>query len=76
LIAAGTFRLAMITRDKTYIPHATRALLFLKGRVDSEGWLVDVVDPLRFNVPGERSPEAQAFILLLQAAWRDYTNWL
>ncbi|KAG2088566.1 uncharacterized protein F5147DRAFT_726818 [Suillus discolor] len=37
-----------------------------------EGWLTPVVNPYSYGVQGSDSPEAQAFILELQAAWRDW----
>ena len=39
----------------------------------SDGWLQPVVDPLNIGVEGSNSPEGQAFVLMLQAAWRDWT---
>ena len=39
----------------------------------SDGWLQPVVDPLNVGAEGSHSPEGQAFVLMLQAAWRDWT---
>jgi hypothetical protein len=38
----------------------------------SDGWLTPVVNPLNPGVEGAKSPEGQAFVLELQAAWRDW----
>ncbi|KAG1824531.1 Six-hairpin glycosidase-like protein [Suillus subaureus] len=37
-----------------------------------EGWLTPVVNPYSYDEQGSDSPEGQAFILELQAAWRDW----
>ncbi|KAF8639334.1 hypothetical protein AX17_001582 [Amanita inopinata Kibby_2008] len=37
-----------------------------------DGYLTPVVNPHSFGVQGEKSAEAQAFVLELQAAWRDW----
>jgi hypothetical protein len=36
------------------------------------GWLCPVVDPLNVGSEGSQSPEGQAFVLMLHAAWRDW----
>ncbi|OJA09010.1 hypothetical protein AZE42_07393 [Rhizopogon vesiculosus] len=38
----------------------------------SEGWLTPVADPYAYGAQGSDSPEGQAFILEMQAAWRDW----
>ncbi|KAM0747198.1 hypothetical protein T439DRAFT_328960 [Meredithblackwellia eburnea MCA 4105] len=38
----------------------------------NSGWLNPVVDPLVWNQQSTKSPEAEAFVIMLQAAWRDY----
>ena len=40
----------------------------------SDGWLTPVVDPYDFSDQGQTSPEGQAFILTLHAAWRDWVQ--
>ena len=75
LLAASTYRLAAITLDFTYIPAANRAHSLVKENVNSDGWLLDTVDPETFftaSPPGTYSPEGQAFVLLLHSAWRDF----
>ena len=38
-----------------------------------DGWLAPVVNPLDIGVEGAQSPEGQAFTLMLQSAWRDWS---
>ncbi|KAI9439008.1 glycoside hydrolase family 105 protein [Lactarius indigo] len=38
-----------------------------------DGWLAPVVDPLNYAVEGAQSPEGQAFTLMLESAWRDWS---
>ncbi|KAK8087844.1 hypothetical protein PG997_002805 [Apiospora hydei] len=44
------------------------------SRVNAQGLLSPVINPLNWGdrTPGTESPEAQAFALLMFAAWRDY----
>jgi rhamnogalacturonyl hydrolase YesR len=76
LLAASTFRFASITGDRGHIHAAIRALKLVRNSVDSQGWLLNTVDPLKFSAPsgpGVHSPEGQSFVLLLEAAvsaWR------
>lgn len=37
-----------------------------------DGWLTPVVDPYSYSDPGVHSPEGEAFVLGMQAAWRDW----
>jgi hypothetical protein len=71
--------MAAITNNLTCVPNANLALQLVEASVDSQGWLHNTVDPLTFSTPsapGSHSPEGQAFVLLLHAAWRDYIAWL
>ena len=75
LLAASTYRLAMISGVSAYISAADRAFELIDKSVDEDGWLQNTVDPLSFSTPsvsGTHSPEGQSFVLLLQAAYRDY----
>ncbi|KLO09691.1 hypothetical protein SCHPADRAFT_833725 [Schizopora paradoxa] len=38
----------------------------------SDGWLTPVVDPLSVGVSGQKSPEGQAFVVQMHAAWQDW----
>ena len=77
LLAAASYRLATITGDWTHVPAASKAFNLIKASLTDDGWLLNTVDPLTFNSPsasGTFSPEGQAFVLLLQAAWRDFNS--
>lgn len=38
----------------------------------ADGWLTPVVDPYSYPDQGQDSPEGQAFVISMQAAWRDW----
>lgn len=66
------YRLAGIDGIQDYLPFADRALKGIDNNLGDDGWLRNVVDPYVFFRPGGHSPEAQAFVVLLQAAYRDH----
>ncbi|KIY72983.1 hypothetical protein CYLTODRAFT_417495 [Cylindrobasidium torrendii FP15055 ss-10] len=73
LLAAVTYRMAVYS--PYLIENADRALSYIADSVDSDGWLQNTVNPLTFNSPsaaGDHSPEGQAFVVLLAAAYRDW----
>ncbi|KAI0082602.1 Six-hairpin glycosidase [Panus rudis PR-1116 ss-1] len=77
LLAATTYRMAVVTKDLSHIPAANKAFRLIMDSIDEDGWLINTVDPMTFNTtsrPGEHSPEGQAFVLLLHAAWRDFNE--
>jgi hypothetical protein len=80
LIASVTFRLAVFKGDNsTYIPNANAAYDFVHRNIDNDGWLRNTVDPLSFyslSKPDNPSPESQSFVLLLEAARRDFQTWV
>lgn len=39
-----------------------------------DGWVQPVVNPYTFTEQGQHSPEGQAFVLQLHAAWRDWVQ--
>jgi hypothetical protein len=41
---------------------------------DVDGWLSPVVNPVLFGESGSKSPEAQAFVLMMQAGYRDWAQ--
>ena len=41
---------------------------------DADGWLSPVVNPASFGEVGSKSPEAQAFVLMMQAGYRDWAQ--
>ncbi|CDO75328.1 hypothetical protein BN946_scf184848.g5 [Trametes cinnabarina] len=75
LLAAVTYRLASLTGDYSHIWAVDKAYNLIKSSVDSNGWLLNTVDPETFSTPsqsGSYSPEGQSFVLLLHAAYLDY----
>ena len=80
LIASVTFRLAVLKEDNsTYIQNANAAYDYVRRNIDDDGWLRNTVNPLSFYTPlgpDETSPEGQSFVLLLEAARRDFQDWV
>ncbi|KZW03864.1 hypothetical protein EXIGLDRAFT_715909 [Exidia glandulosa HHB12029] len=75
LLAAAQYRIASITGSSLNIDAAERALQRVMDLIDSSGWLHGPVDPLAFDKQtsgDEHSPEAQSFVLMLDAASRAY----
>ncbi|KAG8758222.1 hypothetical protein FRC14_000469, partial [Serendipita sp. 396] len=75
LLAAATYRLAVQTGNKQWIPNANKAFAYIQRQIASDGTLLNVTDVFQWKQAGINSPEGQAFVLLLQAAHRDYTKW-
>lgn len=82
MISAATYRLAAASNSslpaQSSLDAASRARLTVQStHVDSStGWVSPVVNPLRYDTlatSSQHSPEAQAFVLLMQSAWRDWT---
>ncbi|GAA6005420.1 hypothetical protein JCM11491_003636 [Sporobolomyces phaffii] len=77
LLAASAFRLATLdsassTDYSSILRSASTIRSTVNGNIQSSGWLSQVVDPLSFAQQAQTSPEGQAFVLLLQAAYRDF----
>jgi len=75
LLASAAYRLAVlgaIPMDGTLIKHAEKLRAVVEAGVGSDGWLSPVSDPLTFTEEGSESPEAEAFVLLMEAAWSDW----
>jgi hypothetical protein len=69
--------MAALTKDTSHVASADNAMLFVCQNLDGNGWLLNTVDPYTFWTPtavGVYSAEGQAFVLLMHAAWRDYTS--
>jgi len=75
MYAAATYRLAVLTGNCAMVHHAEKAFDYIATKIGSDGLLQQAVDPLSWDVIGKQSPEGQAFVLLLQAAYRDYESW-
>lgn len=39
-----------------------------------DGWLTPVVNPYSYPDQGQQSPESEAFVIAMQAAWRDWVS--
>ncbi|EJD53925.1 Six-hairpin glycosidase [Auricularia subglabra TFB-10046 SS5] len=78
LLAASTFRMASIIKSPLNIDAAEKALERIIDLTDDDGWVAGAVDPYNFRRPAEGntdggySPEAQAFVIFLDAAARNY----
>jgi len=75
LFAAATYRLAVLTGDCDMVSNAEKAFDYIATKIASDGTLQQTVDPFHWDILGTQSPEGQAFVLLLQAAYRDYECW-
>ncbi|GAA6007975.1 uncharacterized protein JCM10292_000463 [Rhodotorula paludigena] len=76
LLAAAAYRLAQLngTQSDYILDMAATIRSAVNNHVDtSTGWLAPVVNPLAFDQQASQSPEGEAFVLLLEAAWRDYS---
>jgi hypothetical protein len=90
LLASTVYRLSLLTgKSSPYIPQAERTRLALFSSTStststvvfsntphftSDGWLTPVVDPDEISKEGAESPEGEAFVLMLYAAWRDWAE--
>jgi rhamnogalacturonyl hydrolase YesR len=59
--------------DPTYLTHAKRMRHAAHAKVDAHGLVQGVCGAPHFDHPGT-APEGQAFFLLMEAAYRDYTS--
>ncbi|KIM83914.1 hypothetical protein PILCRDRAFT_68878 [Piloderma croceum F 1598] len=77
LLSSVAYRMATLTNNNTYVTSANKALSFVSQNINANGWLQNTVDPYTFWTPtaaNGSSAEGQAFVLLMHAAWRDYTG--
>jgi len=78
LLASVTYRMTMFKKDASLILPANKAFALIEKKIDRNGWLQGAVDPLTFHSPlaaGQHTPEGQAFVLLLQAAWKTLSDY-
>ncbi|KIK55319.1 hypothetical protein GYMLUDRAFT_175753 [Collybiopsis luxurians FD-317 M1] len=81
LLASTVYRLSLLRSVHHFLPTAekTRNALFASNssgleHFTSQGWLTPVVNPDSFGAEGTESPEGEAFVLDLQAAWTDWVK--
>ncbi|KDQ10691.1 hypothetical protein BOTBODRAFT_36004 [Botryobasidium botryosum FD-172 SS1] len=73
LFAAVIYRLAAITPSAgVFLPYAEKARKLIARSISPDGYLLNVVNPNDFALRGDISPEGQAFVLMMEAARRDY----
>ncbi|KAG6373675.1 Six-hairpin glycosidase-like protein [Boletus reticuloceps] len=80
LLASTVYRLSLLSGVHTHLPEAE----FARKRLSSpngtsgllhftpDGWLTPVADPYAYPFQGQDSPEGEAFVISMQAAWRDW----
>lgn len=78
------YRLALLGGIHTFVPMAekSRKALFAQSsngsggleHFTSDGWLTPVVNPDDVGQEGSQSPEGQAFVVQLSAAYRDWLD--
>lgn len=81
LLASTVYRLSLLRSVHTHLPTAEkcRKTLFSSNssglmHFSSDGWLTPVVNPDSFGNQGSDSPESEAFVVELQAAWTDWVS--
>ncbi|QRV84738.1 cell wall glycoside hydrolase YteR [Ceratobasidium sp. AG-Ba] len=75
LLAASTYRLSPLSGVHKHLPLAERVHTILSTEhINSDGWLNPVVDPHSFHDEGQKSAEAQAFVLKMHAAWNEWVQ--
>ncbi|THG98168.1 hypothetical protein EW026_g3969 [Hermanssonia centrifuga] len=88
LLASTVYRLALLSGNTTFLPQAEQVRQAIFGPATSSGsnngsslehftsdmWLTPVVNPHSFGDEGSESPEGQAFVVELDAAWRDWVQ--
>ncbi|EDR00386.1 uncharacterized protein LACBIDRAFT_144731, partial [Laccaria bicolor S238N-H82] len=85
IISSTVYRLAVIANDHSHIPAAEQSRKTLSNSTGTDtntlansthftadGWLLPVVNPLSYRQQGSESPEAQAFVIEMHAAWKDW----
>lgn len=80
LLASTVYRLSLLCDIHTYLPQAEFARKSLSSPANNSGllhftkngWLTPVVDPYSYPDQGKDSPEGEAFVISMQAAWRDW----
>ncbi|KAH8105379.1 Six-hairpin glycosidase-like protein [Cristinia sonorae] len=73
LLASVTYRHALLNKVHKNLPSAEQSRLAISSKnFDSDMWLQPVVNPHSFGQAGSKSPEGQAFVVEMQAAWKDW----
>lgn len=82
LLASTVYRLSLLWGEHSHLPLAERTRKALSATANngtsdlahftSDGWLTPVVNPHSYGQEGSKSAEGQAFVVEMQAAWRDW----
>lgn len=73
LLTSVSYRLAQMSISSATVQQAEQARTGLYKRINSStGVLSPVVDPMSFKQEGTLSPEGEAFVLLMEASWKDW----
>ncbi|KAI0075033.1 hypothetical protein K474DRAFT_1685519 [Panus rudis PR-1116 ss-1] len=84
LLTSAVYRHALLSNVHKHLPDAERSRKALSSPSDSNNgnsslahfdsnmWLTPVVNPHSYGRQGAQSPEGQAFVVEMQAAWRDW----
>ncbi|WOO81514.1 Unsaturated rhamnogalacturonyl hydrolase YesR [Vanrija pseudolonga] len=72
LFAAAGLRFSTLKVTNSYVNFSLTLLKAVSHNVNSTGYVTQVTDPLKFTVEGTESPEAQSFVILAYAAYKDW----
>lgn len=76
MLAGVAYRLSAMNLTSVYVPYAERTYgnltAYLGSDDGADGWVTPVVNPYDWLAPGKESPEAQSFVLIMEAARRDW----
>lgn len=79
LLASTVYRLSLLSGVHKHLPSAEKSRTTLSSsnssglvHFDQDGWLRPVVDPYNVGAAGSKSPEGQAFVVMMQAAYNDW----
>jgi hypothetical protein len=76
MLAGAAYRLSAMDLTSVYVPYAERTYnnvsTYLNSAAGSDGWVAPVVNPYDWYSAGAKSPEAQSFVLIMEAARRDW----
>ncbi|KAL1410843.1 hypothetical protein Q8F55_001786 [Vanrija albida] len=72
LFAAAGLRFSTLKVTNAYVNFSLTLLSSVSHNVNSSGYVTKVTDPLKFTIEGSESPEAQSFVILAYAAYKDW----
>ncbi|GFZ50987.1 hypothetical protein JCM24511_08745 [Saitozyma sp. JCM 24511] len=72
LMAATGLRLSTLNITNNYVPAALTLLSGVSDKVNSTGYLTQVVNPNSFGAQGTESPEGQSFVIMAYSAFKEW----